>query len=1346
MSSFKIIICLIIGIYSLNISSFNINFFEQRTKLYYVNAINNENGDIYFEFWGEDDAMRYYIGKNYSTEENINIYGNEIYSINANSNWNYHESIIINYNDNINILSMNSKNFDYINLKDMSISYEATTSLIGSHSGDPSYRSCIIKLLNGNYLSSIILHGSSHQIYLTIFNITSNDINDFETIKQIQKTIGYMNSTSCFQTESTYIQCSFSNVLPSNYFTVGIYDLNFNEKATKHFGYLLDYTFTKIFHIKGEIGAYIFFDDRANNVPKLFLKQLNGNKNGLNNLFSSVDYIVLDNGGTYILNYGLFSSDAIKINDKEFAVILTISNSFDLLICLCDFNDDYTAIRIRYYYLDLSTINIKITVNLRAFNFKNNFGLIFYDSTSEYPGYIFFNYPSIISENKVDSRTIKINILENSSSSSFYFPEHLKLINKIYEGPIKIKIIDFSSSNSSGVIIKSSDSELSEGDIINFEEHLIFESNITGAIPGVYCLEFSPFVDEIESSTQIYGDYQEDDFKSIGSFSNAIFNLIYIVKCHENCISCDEGDFIYRKNQDVNYCLSSCEYNNKKLYKDENENICYNNCSEATNGNIYLYVDQCKAHCPENYTPNENNICIFNEVISVNAITNSIITNNLLIIETSKINSVNIISESIIADNLQIIKTSELNNYDYTNKQEINEFNSEKQMSDILLPSYYIIESNNETMKPTNKLINDSDNILNECYIDVDSLIDDYKKNGKTIEIKELEKCSMIYYCYSTNSEMGLLISINPKLIYMDFNTCKNSLIKKQIIEENSQLLIIGKQLIDDFEYEIYRTNGTKIKDLSICDNTKIEMTSPINDEEDIQIAISLYDQGYDIFNLNSSFYYDICLSAYLNDSDLTLSIRQNDIIPTDKSVCYDGCFYNGVNLTTKRISCLCDFDYFEKNVSTKEKQIEEVDENFFSYILDMINYKIIICHKLFFNFQNYFNNYGFYAGIGILFIILILCIAYLCIGKKSIKIQYLNQANKFNKKIENLQPSINNISSTINQRNSQEILIPKISTNMIQTRRKSKKSKTIKKNNTKSQSNPPKYKVNEVKNINNKNSRKRNTTKEINKFNINVNNILEYENSYENIIKAMKNDNNNGTNLKNEQKNESLDYNEMTYSQAIVKDERNIIQIFFSYFNGKFEIVQIIFYPKAFSHKSLTFSLYLFELLLDLTFNALLFSDDIISQKYYNNGELLFITSQILSISSNVISCFLVYITSYLINYYPVFETATLEAKIPNKFYKIFINIFWFINLKISFFFINILSSGLFCSYYLFIFCSIFKKIQKNLFMNYLIGTLWSLIYKVGFSLLTTILRKIAICGKYKKLYFISKYIDENF
>ena len=143
---------------------------------------------------------------------------------------------------------------------------------------------------------------------------------------------------------------------------------------------------------------------------------------------------------------------------------------------------------------------------------------------------------------------------------------------------------------------------------------------------------------------------------------------------------------------------------------------------------------------------------------------------------------------------------------------------------------------------------------------------------------------------------------------------------------------------------------------------------------------------------------------------------------------------------------------------------------------------------------------------------------------------------------------------------------------------------------------------------------------------------------------------------------------------------------------------------------------------------------------------DLFFITSQILSISSNVISCFIIFITSYLVNYYPVLEAAAIETNNSKKFLKIFINIYWFINLKIFIFYVIVFISGLFCSYYLFIFCAIFRKIQKNLYMNYLMGTLWSLIYKVGFSLVIAILRKIAISGKFKRLYFISKYIDETF
>ena len=235
--------------------------------------------------------------------------------------------------------------------------------------------------------------------------------------------------------------------------------------------------------------------------------------------------------------------------------------------------------------------------------------------------------------------------------------------------------------------------------------------------------------------------------------------------------------------------------------------------------------------------------------------------------------------------------------------------------------------------------------------------------------------------------------------------------------------------------------------------------------------------------------------------------------------------------------------------------------------------------------------------------------------------------------------------------------------------------------------------------------------------------------------------------NLKNVIVDETnIDYNELTFKQALLKDNRNILRIFLCYFNSKLDIIQIIFFPNEFSHLSVTLSLYLFELLLDLTLNALLFSDEVISQKYYNNGELLLITSNILSIASNIISSFIICITEYLIKYEITLETAVKEIKSAKLFLQIFIKIYRMITKKIIIFYFIIFLTGIFCSYYLFIFCAIFQKAQENLLMNYIIGLGWGIGYKVVFSLIITILRKISLIIKSKRLYIISKFMADKF
>ena len=161
------------------------------------------------------------------------------------------------------------------------------------------------------------------------------------------------------------------------------------------------------------------------------------------------------------------------------------------------------------------------------------------------------------------------------------------------------------------------------------------------------------------------------------------------------------------------------------------------------------------------------------------------------------------------------------------------------------------------------------------------------------------------------------------------------------------------------------------------------------------------------------------------------------------------------------------------------------------------------------------------------------------------------------------------------------------------------------------------------------------------------------------------------------------------------------------SIFYLKLKTIQIIFYRKNLSHFSLTFSFYLFETLLDITINSLLFSEDVISQKYFNNGKLLYITTNMLSISSNIISYFILLFTEKLINQDLVLNNAIQEIKHTDNFYKFYIKVSSCFKIKNIIFYFILFSIGLFCTYYLFIFCAVYKKIQENLFTNYIVGSI---------------------------------------
>ena len=161
---------------------------------------------------------------------------------------------------------------------------------------------------------------------------------------------------------------------------------------------------------------------------------------------------------------------------------------------------------------------------------------------------------------------------------------------------------------------------------------------------------------------------------------------------------------------------------------------------------------------------------------------------------------------------------------------------------------------------------------------------------------------------------------------------------------------------------------------------------------------------------------------------------------------------------------------------------------------------------------------------------------------------------------------------------------------------------------------------------------------------------------------------------------------------------------------------------------------------------NALLYSDDVVSQKYHNNGSLDLITSLSLSLISNIVSSLAIWIIKRLTNYnhYLLILINDVYRELP--FLYMFKKIYKYIKIKIFIFFSLSFIACVSMTYYLFVFCQVYEKSQVSLLTNYFLGIVESLITLVATSLIISILRFISLKCKYKNIYRTSVYINNTF
>ena len=771
--------------------------------------------------------------------------------------------------------------------------------------------------------------------------------------------------------------------------------------------------------------------------------------------------------------------------------------------------------------------------------------------------------------------------------------------------------------------------------------------------------------------------------------------------CSDLCLS-NSRKFIIEKNKCINSCL------NDDLYQYEYDNICYLSCPNGTKN--FANSKLCEPLC-EKYYNYQQTECI-DEIPLGYYLNNSY----LKTIDKCDIKCNNCTSESL-KENLCISCNINESYYpkfnDSSNKDKfINCYNQP--------PEGYYLDINNSIyiLKIDNT---DNLDLIDNIYNSDFSTNDKYKTDMNKIKVEFYfynEETKVSQFSYEINSDLNELNKIYANTTIIDFNqdVINHFFNNYNLNKNNDEIYLVindypskNYQLVtSDYDYKFILKNGSELNLTKIREDLFVDVSVPIRNLTKAHYNFFEYfdNQGYDIYDKKSSFYNDKCLSINLNNNDLTLKDRIIEIYPNEVDLCKENCEYKGVNKNNNKIICLCNLNTNNQDKNNKDNNfIIKENENFFDDLLNSINYKIFKCHNLVFDLKYTKSNAAFYLMIADLLMILFIIIK--LYSYDLLRIRSLLISEGMIKKRER------KIKIKIKRRQNQSLIIPHKSTKEIFPTN----IKTMKMNNSIKKKN----KISSIK-LRNGNTFLSNQKKST----INYNNEI--------CIKDLEDINN------NEEKKE--DFDEMPFTLAIRKDKRDILKIFGSLFLKKISLIDL-FYGEA-KLKILLFSEILLSLIIDLFFNALLYSDEVVSNKYHNDGKLDLIITLTLSLLSNIISSFV----CYFLNSSSFIEERIdhiLENKMSNNNKEVVNSFMKRLVLKILVNIIRQIIVILVCFYYLIIFFYIYSFSVMSLLFNYISSLIEKVIEVLFFSIVIAITRKISFIFQNKYFYNTSKFINDK-
>ena len=653
----------------------------------------------------------------------------------------------------------------------------------------------------------------------------------------------------------------------------------------------------------------------------------------------------------------------------------------------------------------------------------------------------------------------------------------------------------------------------------------------------------------------------------------------------------------------------------------------------------------------------------------------------------------------------------------------------------------------------------------------LDNLINEIKNGGKNVYSKcfaedKVNLTENDFYHYNEEPgvsvysyEIGSSDSLKKEhtnLTFIEFSDAqKRQLLRKFKINENEKLFVYISDLpsddertaTSDYDYIFMLENGTKLNLNDLNEDFVVTVTVPIRDLDlaNFEYAKNFADKGYDIYDKNGDFYINPCTAAYIHKDDIPLKDRKKDIYPNVTICKGSNCQYKEANLDDRRIVCECNLNADKINDTAEEDDyMMTSDKDVKNYVLDNINYRIIKCYYLLLDFKNLVKNPAFYAMVLIFAVVLFLYIKFIFFGIQKIRVTMYGELPTDSKVKELVKKEL--------AKKKEEIPKTKVKKkSKFAPNPPKKEEKKTKKNNVK--------KKDEIHSENLKGKRKKkqenessisgfNNTdyfKKVKKSNLKKGNYIDYKTTTDETLIDPKIDNN--EDKKDElvliTNNKTDNYNQAPFTQAVREDKRKCCSVFCSLLFDKVEFLHL--FTKNEYFKAILICQFLTSLVLDFFFNSFFYSDDIVSRKYHNNGNLDFAVTIALSFVSSIFTAIIMHYLERTI----IFEEWLKEIKEIKKEYKYLyaLNKFLkYLKIQVFVFFIIEIIIVLWGYYYIVIFFIIYSQSRKSLLLNFLTTIIEGLIKSLIVIVSIVITRRIGIICKSSYIYNTSKYIDEKF